>query len=155
MTLADSGRYVLLEIPHEIFIDVEPLLVELSIMGVGSIMAHAERIATLSARPSVLLRWLAHGTHLQITASSLSGHFGPYLQRAAWGLLSSGWVSLVATDTHDLNVRRPRMKAAFESIRAKLGDDLAHLVCIENPSRAITREDILPALIPDQQETTR
>ena len=155
LTLADSGRYVLLEIPHEIFIDVEPLLVELSIMGVGSIMAHAERIATLSARPSVLLRWLAHGTHLQITASSLSGHFGPYLQRAAWGLLSSGWVSLVATDTHDLNVRRPRMKAAFESIRAKLGDDLARLVCIENPSRAITGEDILPALIPDQQETTR
>jgi protein-tyrosine phosphatase len=155
LTLADGGRYVLLELPHEVFMDVEPLLVELSSMGIESILAHAERITALIARPSVLLRWLDYPTHLQITASSLSGDFGPDLQRVAWDLLSSGRANLVATDAHDLNVRRPRMKAAFESISAKLGEDLAHLVCIENPSRVIIGEELLPASIADQQEMTR
>jgi protein-tyrosine phosphatase len=155
LTLADGGRYVLLELPHEVFMDIEPLLVELSSMGIESIVAHAERITTLRARPSVLLRWLDRAAHLQITASSLSGDFGPDLQRAAWHLLRSGWANLVATDAHDSNVRRPRMKAAFESIRAKLGEDLAHRVCIENPWRVITGKELLHASIADQQEMTR
>jgi protein-tyrosine phosphatase len=33
LTLADRGKHVLLELPHEIFIDIEPLLVDLSEMG--------------------------------------------------------------------------------------------------------------------------
>ncbi len=154
LTLADGGRYVLLELPLDVYIDVEPLLVELSAMGIVSIMAHAERIAAMKMPPSVLLRWLDHSTHLQITASSLSGDFGPDFRRAAWDLLSSGWASLVATDTHDLNMRRPRMKGAFESISAKLGEDLAYLVCIENPSRVVAGKDVLPASVRDQQEAT-
>jgi len=155
LTLADGGKCLLLELPHEVFIDVGPLLVELSSMGIESIIAHAERIIAMNAWPPALLQWLNHSTHLQINASSLLGDFGPQLQRAAWELLASGWATLVATDAHDVNLRRPRIKAAFESIIAKLGEDLAHLVCVENPSRVITGENILPVSIGDRQEAAR
>ena len=34
------------------------------------------------------------------------------------------------------------MKAAFEHVSAKLGEDVARLVCIENPLRVLRGQDI-------------
>ncbi len=48
-----------------------------------SIISHAEKITPLAIQPRVLLRWLEHSAHLQITASSLVGDFGQEVQRAA------------------------------------------------------------------------
>lgn len=155
LTLADGGRYILLELPHEVFIDIEPLLTELASMGIQSVISHAERNTSLAAMPKVLLRWLEHSAHLQITASSLVGDFGPEVQRTAWHFLTSGWATLVATDSHDINGRRPRMRAAFGRISTELGEDLARLVCIENPSRVVNGQDILPVSLYKQQEADR
>ena len=155
LTLADGDKYILLELPYQVFIDIEPLLTELAYMGIQSVIAHAEKIASLATHHQVVLRWLEHSTHLQITASGLLGDLGPEVQRAAWYFLTSGWATLVATDSHDMNVRRPRMRAAFERISNRLGEDLARLVCIENPSRVINGQDILPVSLYDQLEADR
>ena len=155
LTLADGGKYILLELPHEIFIDIEPLLTELATLKVSAIISHPERHNALDRRPSVVLKWLDVGAHLQITASSLLGDVSPDVQRAAWHFLSSGWATLVATDAHDIKARRPRMRAAFGSISKRLGEDLARLVCIENPSRVVNGQDILPISVHNQQEAHR
>jgi len=145
LTLADGGRYILLELPYEIFIDIEPLLVELSSLGIQAIISHPERHPIIARQPSVLLEWLGQSAHLQVTSASLLGDFGSAAQKAAWQLVSSGWASLVATDSHDLDHRRPRMSMAFEQISAKLGEAAARLVCIENPRRVLEGKDILSA----------
>ena len=155
MTLADGGRYILLELPHEVFIDIEPLLTELASMGIHSVISHAEKNVSLAIQPRLLLRWLEHSAHLQITASSLVGDFGPEVQRTAWRFLTSGWATFVATDSHDTNIRKPQMKAAFRRIGKKLGEDIAHLVCIENPSRAVNGQHIVPVSLYDRQEADR
>jgi protein-tyrosine phosphatase len=142
LTLADGGKYILLELPHEIFIDIEPLLVELSSLGIQAIISHPERHPFLARQPQILRKWLEHSSHLQLTAASLLGDFGPTAEKAAWDFLSSGWASLVATDCHDSSQRRPRMKAAFEHISSKMGQRAARLVCIENPLRVLTGRDI-------------
>lgn len=142
LTLADGGKYILLELPHEVFINIEPLLEGLSSMGVQAIISHPERHSTLVKQPAILLKWLKHSAHLQLTTGSLLGEFGLMAQRAAWQFLSSGWASLVATDSHDLDGRRPWMKTAFEHIRIKLGETVARLVCIENPLRVLTGQEI-------------
>jgi protein-tyrosine phosphatase len=152
LTLADGGRYILLELPHEVFMDIAPLLAELASIGIQPVISHAEMISSLAARVPVLRRWLEYSTHLQITASSLLGAFGPEAKRAAWDLLTSGWATLVATDSHDMNFRRPRIRAAFESIRAELGEDLARMVCIENPARVVNGQDLLRVSLYDRQE---
>lgn len=152
LTLADSGRYILLELPHNVFIDIEPLLTELASMGIQSIISHAEKIALLATQHQVLLGWLEHSAHLQITASSLVGDFGSKVQRTAWSFLTSGLARLVATDSHNINNRRPRMKAAFGCISTKLGKDLAHLVCNENPSRVVNGQKIVPVSLHNRQE---
>jgi protein-tyrosine phosphatase len=114
LTLADTGRYILLELPHQIFIDIEPLLKELKSMDIYPIISHAERINTLIKKPDILSKWLKHSTSLQITASSLLGDFGRETKKAAWDFLTSGLAKLVATDSHDTNSRRPRMSAAYK-----------------------------------------
>jgi len=143
LTLADGGRYILLELPYEVFIDVRPLLSELSCIGVQAVISHPERCAPVAALPHMVRRWLENGAHLVITASSLLGDFGPKAKKAAWYFLSSGWVSLVATDAHDTGRSCPKMKVAFDRISIKLGKDLACLVCIENPSRLVSGQDIV------------
>lgn len=142
LTLADNGKYILLELPHEVFIDVEPLLVELASLGVQAIISHPERHPVFAKQPTILLKWLAHGAHLQVTGGSLLGEFGPVAERAAWHFLGAGWASFVATDAHDLDGRRPCMKAAFKHISIKLGETVARLVCIENPLRILEGRNI-------------
>jgi len=142
LTLADGGKYILLELPHQVFIDIEPLLDELLSMGIQSVISHPERHVVLANQHEVLLKWLEYSAYLQITAASLLGEFGLMAQKAAWHLLSSGYVSLVATDAHHANERGPRMSAAFERIRVKLGRDVARLVCIENPQKVLNGEDL-------------
>lgn len=146
LTLVDGGRYILIELPHNVFIDIGPLLVELSFLGIQAVISHPERHPVLAKQPGILLKWLECPAHLQLTSGSLLGEFGPVAQKAAWRFLSSGWASLVATDSHDLNGRKPSMRAAFESISTKLGRTVASLVCIENPSRLLKGQDIISAL---------
>ncbi len=142
LTLADAGKHILLELPHEVFIDIEPLIVELGSLGIQVIVSHPERHCAFAKQPQILPKWIEHSTHLQITAGSLLGEFGQLAERAAWHFLRSGWASLVATDAHGLDSRRPCMKAAFKHICTKLGDRIARLVCIENPLRVLKGEDL-------------
>ena len=142
LTLADGGKYILLELPHEIFLDIHPLLTELASMGIKSIISHPERHHVLMKQPNLLLKWLADGVYLQVTAASLLGEFGSSVRRAAWHFLVSGWVSFVATDAHDMYGRRPLMRVAFEQISTRLGETTAREVCITNPLRVLEGGDI-------------
>jgi len=142
LTLADGNKYILLELPHEVFIDIEPLLIELASLGIQAVISHPERHPVLARQPKILLRWLESSAHLQLTSASLLGEFGPTAQRSAWHFLSSGWACLVATDSHDLVSRRPRMTIAFKRISIKLGARIARLVCIENPLRVLKGQNI-------------
>jgi len=144
LTLADGGKYILLEFPHQVFMNIEPLLVELDSLGIQAVISHPERHPVLAKQPGILLKWLEHSAHLQLTAASLLGQFGLEAKNAAWNFLSSGWACLVATDSHDLDTRRPCMKRAFEHISIKLGPKIARLVCVENPSRVLKGQNIVP-----------
>jgi protein-tyrosine phosphatase len=142
LTLTDGGKYILLELPHEVFIDIEPLLADLGSMGIQSIISHPERHPGLTKEPDILAKWLERPAHLQVTAGSLLGCFGSATEKFGWGLLGSGRASLVATDCHNLDGRRPCMKAAFKRISDRLGETVARLVCIENPLRVLKGQDM-------------
>lgn len=152
LTLADGGKYILLELPNQVFIDIDPLLVELLSMDISAIIAHAERIPLLVEEPEILSRWLEHSAHVQITASSLLGGLGKTIQRAAWRLLGSGVAAIVASDAHDTLCRKPRLRTAFEHISNELGGDVAYRVCVENPARIVNGEELLPVWSYQQQE---
>jgi len=144
LTLADAGRHILLELPWDALIDIEPLLVQFAFRGVHAILAHPERNGPLLERPQMLRRWAFSGVGLQITAGSLMGDWGRYVERAAWGLVAQGGRVCLATDAHD-GSQSPGMTRAFEAVTARLGRDLAHLLCVENPARVIRGEKLTSA----------
>lgn len=152
LTLADAGRQVLLELPWDIFIDVEPLLIQFVAEGVDLIIAHPERNGPLLEHRDAVQRWLSCGISLQVTASSLTGHFGPQAERSAWRLIAEGWVDTVATDAHDHRSHPPCMTMACEMVAAGFGPNLARRLCIENPSRIARGERLVPAGIRNRQE---
>ncbi len=119
LTLADAGRHVLLELPWDALIDIEPLLVQFTVRGVQTILAHPERNGPLLERPQMLERWMALGVGLQVTAGSLTGDWGRYVQRAAWELLAQGGRTCIATDAHDGAV--PRHDQSLRSRGGPLG----------------------------------
>ena len=144
LTLADTGKYILLELPHEIFLDIEPLLIELAARGIQAIISHPERHHILATKNDVLNRWLKNSAGLQVTAASLLGKFGGKIQKIAWQFLRSGQARFVATDAHDLQNRRPCMTEAFEQITLQMGQNVARQLCIENPLRVLQGRDTLP-----------
>lgn len=145
LTLADMRRHILVELPDDAFIDLEPLLVQLADLNVALIIAHPERNIRLLRHPQAIRRWLICGASFQVTAASLTGHLGPEAHRAAWQLMAQGWVDVVATDAHDRCERSLCMRPAFEMIGATFGQALADLLCIENPFRVLMGESLVQA----------
>lgn len=137
LTLADGGKFVLLELPHETYIDPLPLIRLLVARGVRPIVSHPERHETVSKRPHLVVPWLKHGALLQVTAGSLAGDFGASAERCAWELLNSAAVAIVASDAHGAARRPPRMSAAIDAIERRLGHGAAGRLCVENPARIL------------------
>ena len=144
LTLADGGRYLLLELPHDTFIDPLPLLRHLLDQGVRPIVSHPERHRFLTAHPTVVAEWARHGAALQLTAGSLTGDFGNTARRAAWYWLETGAAALVASDAHGMATRPPRLTDAIRLIARQLGEDCARRVCVDNPDRVLRGQDLAP-----------
>ncbi len=152
LTTGDQGRYLMLELPHEVFIDPTVLLEALTNKGIGVIITHPERHPFLVKDPGYVERWAPYRPCLQITAASFLGEFGRRSEAAAWAFLNQSLPLLVATDAHDTQARPPRMTAAHKAISKRRGCAVADLLCFDNPRRLLTTET--PLLIPSNDSKT-
>ncbi|MBN1182660.1 MAG: hypothetical protein JXB49_10260 [Bacteroidales bacterium] len=138
LTIADRGRYILLELPHEIFINIEQLIKDLYAMDIIPVISHAERYPGLVQNTGVLFNWCKYPVCLQVNASSLFGDFGFEAEKAAWNFLTSGLEVIIATDSHNTSSRKPKMRDAYNLIASKLGYTYAAQVCIKKPLQIIS-----------------
>ena len=136
---AGGGNCLLLELPHETYIDPTPMIRLLAGRGLRAIVTHPERHEAVRKKPECVTPWLQAGAVLQLTAGSLVGSFGKSAEAAAWKWLEAGQASIVATDAHDVERRPPCITAAIDAIERRLGTDVARRVCIENPSRVVVQ----------------
>ena len=127
MTLADGKRWLLLEMPGELFIDITGLLKQLQSQGVSVVLSHPERYPWVRRRLPQVVAWRKEaGIKVQITAASLLGDFGPDIADLAWQIASADAVDLVAGDTHSVEgLRRPRMTDARHLVCNRLGEEVA------------------------------
>lgn len=116
LSLADRGKHVLLELPHELYMPLEPLLTELSSLRLTGILSHPERNHGLLEDPRPIARLVDSGCLMQITAGSLLGTFGAPSRRLCELMLAQGLVHFVSTDAHGARTRRPLMHTAFERV---------------------------------------
>jgi protein-tyrosine phosphatase len=141
-TAADAGQHLLLELPHELFVDPLPMIDLLQLRGLQPVLTHPERHHYLNGSIDVPRQWVTQGAVLQVTAGSLIGDFGPRALDHAWKLVLSGLVGLVASDAHNAQRRPPRMSAALHALQQKIGHAGARRLVIDNPLNVIEGQPI-------------
>lgn len=105
MTLANS-RYVLLELPSHSVPAYTTNIIQLMIAdGKVPIIAHPERNRGIAENPERLERLIRHGAVAQVTAGSLSGHFGKGVQKLALQLIDANLIHTYGSDVHNLKTR--------------------------------------------------
>lgn len=147
LTLADRGKHVLLELPHEVYFPLETLLAALSKQGLTGILSHPERNRGMQARPETVAEVVRAGGLIQITAGSLTGGFGGTARKMAEWCVRKRLVHFVASDAHDTS-RRPFGLSAARDVVAVLADaELADRVVCENPAKVADGGDVVAAEI--------
>ena len=130
-TLAQTGRYLLLEFPYRGW----PLALETSVkhlvtLGVSPLLAHPERNPEVQDRPDRLRGLVEAGAFVQVTAASLDGVRDRAAQAAAFRLFELGLVHVLASDTHGPHISRGGLGAAARG----LGDpELARYLTVDVP----------------------
>jgi len=154
LSLADHRRHVLLELPHELYFPIDPLLKVLHQHGLVGILSHPERNRGILSRPELIRPLVDQGCLMQVTAGSLMGTFGPDSQRLAGWMLTRGLVHFLATDAHSPTRRRPRLECAYQRARELTGSQIACLLCKHNPAR-VARGEPVSSHLPAQPVTVK
>ena len=142
LTLADRGKHLLLELPHELYFPLEPVLQAIRRLGICGILSHPERNLGLLKQPHLLAPLVEQGCLMQVTAGSLLGTFGKPSQDLAEWMLRERLVHFLATDAHSSKSRRPLMARAYERATELIGSEAASLLCRQNPAAVAAGRDV-------------
>ena len=125
---------LLLEFPHgEVPFGAEKLTGWLLQNNVIPMIAHPERNKGLMREPAKLKPFIEQGCLLQVTAGSVAGNFGEVAQDLAIQLLESNWVTILASDAHNVDHRPPVLTAGLAVAAEVLGADAAQRLVSDNP----------------------
>ena len=143
LTVNNGNRYLCLEMPDSaIPIAARDLIFHFSSQGLTPIITHPERNLAFAEMPDKLIGLLRLGCLAQITAGSLTGHFGRRAARFARQLVTKGYVHLVASDAHNCRSRPPQLAAAVQVLTKLVGDSRAWDMVVETPQIILAGEPV-------------
>ena len=121
LTLGNQGRYFLMDLPEDVYVPLDRLVVGLKALGITAILAHPERNRGIVSRPETLFPLVEAGCLLQVTAAGVLGEFGQVVQEFAERLIRQGLVHLIASDAHHVHYRPPLLAAAIGRVAQLVG----------------------------------
>jgi protein-tyrosine phosphatase len=98
-------------------------------------LAHPERIRDVQAKPDLLAPLVETGLLLQVDADALAGGHGPFVQSAASELLRRGWVTVLASNAHDLVRQPPRIEPGRQLAAEIVGERESWQLVAHHPAR--------------------
>ncbi len=153
LTLGDSGKAVLLELPQRCIGEAPVKVVkQLKDMGIQTIIAHPERNFTIQNHPDILDELIFSGALLQITADSLIGKFGRSTTLFAENLVVSDRIHFIATDCHSLRGRSPRIHKAYKKLLSMVGMARTQEIVLENRDLILNSIEISWQVNPSEKE---
>lgn len=128
----------LLEMPHGMVpAGTINLLKWLLKRDIVPVIAHPERNREFQSNRDLLEKFIDAGCITQITAASLSGKFGEKSQNAAKELLENGFVTFMATDTHNTFYRPPDLNAGYLAASDIIGKEKAWSLVHDAPKKLL------------------
>ncbi|MGI6611118.1 MAG: tyrosine-protein phosphatase [Limnochordia bacterium] len=150
LTLADGGRYLLLEFPaSEVPLYTNQLLFELQVHGITPIIAHPERNAGFAERPEALVSLVEAGALVQLTAASLSSRVSVETRTLAVLFLTHNLAHVLASDAHSATRRPPVLARYVSRVAAIVGEERALSLVKGTPERIVRGEPVVaPPTVP-------
>ncbi len=143
MTVADRGKYVLLELPYQqIPLGVDDMIFRLRLLGVTPLMAHPERVAYYLEDLERVAASVRLGALTQVTASSLTGRFGEKARGFALEMLRRNLLHVLATDSHDVRHRPPVLSEGLRAAALVVGEKAALRFVQENPQAILEGREV-------------
>ena len=136
-TLGDTQAYLLLELPHDIYIPFSGLIYDLETIGVQTILSHPERNGGIQADIEVLWGLVEQGCLMQVTAGSITGELGSQPQATAMRMLKHRLVHFVASDAHSSGHRKPVLSKAWRRVAQVCDGQYADLIFKDAPRQVI------------------
>ncbi|MES2632454.1 MAG: CpsB/CapC family capsule biosynthesis tyrosine phosphatase [Pseudomonadota bacterium] len=140
----NGTRYLLLEPSHHI---VPPhfsdMVFNLVASGYVPVITHPERLTWIEDHYPLFAQLVQQGAWMQVTASALTGMFGP--RAKYWGerFIGDGLTHILATDAHSSGRRVPVLSAGLAVAERLLGREEAQQLVVGRPD-AILR-NVAPA----------
>ena len=145
----DGYQVMLLEFPHGHVIPGSHKLAQwLLDRGIRPMIAHPERNRQIMRDISQLQPFIDAGCWLQVTAGSVTGHFGEQCQSVAHQLLANDTVMVLASDGHNAGARPPALRQAFDSIAGQYGGARARRLMLDTPVAIVAGQFAARTLVP-------
>jgi protein-tyrosine phosphatase len=124
----NQGKYVFVELPsNHVPRYTGQLMFDIQLKGFVPVIVHPERNQEIVENPEVLYQLVKKGALTQVTASSVSGHFGKTIKKFALQLIEANLTHFVASDAHNTSSRGFKMVEAYETIEKKFGNEMGYL----------------------------
>lgn len=134
----EGERVLLLEFPHShVPAGAEKFIEWLRGKHIRPMIAHPERNKDVMRDLRKIEPFVAAGCLLQLTADAVAGAFGKRAAASARALLERGWVTLLASDAHDVRDRPPRMAPGRDAAAKIVGADEARRLTLDTPQRIL------------------
>lgn len=140
----NQSRYVLMEFSF----DEDPgyakdILQRVKAIGALPVIAHAERYEFVQDYQEIAREWVNNGYVIQVNKGSFMGRFGRHAKTAAYSLLDSNLVSVVASDAHGAGRRTPYMLDAYEKLSEEYPQETLQRIFRENPARICNNQPLM------------
>ncbi len=150
LTLADSKKYMLVELPNDSVPPViHQVISKLREHKITMIVAHPERNLTLLNDPKELNKLARRGVLFQVTSSSINGFFGQEVADFALEMLRRGFVTTIASETHGVTSDQHYHLADAYSIAGKLIGEGKTNIIKQNAVRIVRGEPVDGTTIQD------
>jgi protein-tyrosine phosphatase len=145
LSLADRKRYLLVEMPHGLVVDVLPTVEQMAEYGLRIILAHPERHPEWLHDAGRIEELIAAGCLVQVSSGSITRPRSSADRRSLRDWFRRGVVHLLGSDGHSPRSRAPLMRAAYEQVAAWAGRAMADRVGSVN---GVTVMQGLPLSVP-------
>jgi protein-tyrosine phosphatase len=125
----NQGKYVFVELPSgQVPRYTGQLLFDIQLKGFIPVIVHPERNQEIIENPEVLYQLVKKGALTQVTASSVSGHFGKTIKKFSLQLIEANLTHFVASDAHNTSSRGFKMVEAYDVIEKSFGIEAVYML---------------------------
>lgn len=132
LSVGDRKQFLLLEMPHGLYVELRDFIGRFQRSGVQFILAHPERQPELLHEPGLIEQLVQAGCLVQICSGSVTDPRNREDLRALKDWLRRGIVHFLGSDGHSLHRRPIRMMAAYHQIARWTSYADADRICSAN-----------------------